>query len=195
MKDGINPIAGVDEVGRGPLSGPVMAAAVILDPHNIPPGLADSKKLTAKRREVLFELIIASSEFCVAQASVQEIDQINILQASLLAMRRALGGLPRQPAHALIDGNRLPPDLPYPAQAIVKGDDRSLSIAAASIVAKVTRDRMMTALASEFPGYGWENNAGYGTKQHLEGLSRLGATPHHRVSFKPVHNILYQQKN
>ncbi|MFT5000496.1 MAG: ribonuclease HII [Paracoccaceae bacterium] len=195
IKDGINPIAGVDEVGRGPLSGPVMAAAVILDPHNIPPGLADSKKLTAKRREVLFELIIASSEFCVAQASVQEIDQINILQASLLAMRRALGGLPRQPAHALIDGNRLPPDLPYPAQAIVKGDDRSLSIAAASIVAKVTRDRMMTALASEFPGYGWENNAGYGTKQHLEGLSRLGATPHHRVSFKPVHNILYQQKN
>lgn len=195
IENGTTPVAGVDEVGRGPLSGPVVAAAVILNPDNIPAGLADSKKLTAKRREALFDLIVETSQYHVAEASVEEIDQINILNASLLAMRRALDGLPRLPALALIDGNRLPPDLPYPGNAIVKGDDRSLSIAAASIIAKVTRDRLMASLAVEFPGYGWENNAGYGTKQHLMGLNRLGVTPHHRVSFKPVHNILYQQKN
>ncbi|NOX74010.1 MAG: ribonuclease HII [Alphaproteobacteria bacterium] len=189
------PVAGVDEVGRGPLSGPVVAAAVILDPANIPDGLADSKKLSAKRRELLFDLISASAIISVAEATVAEIDSINILQASLLAMRRALDGLATRPGFALIDGNRTPPDLAMPAQAVVKGDDRCLSIAAASIIAKVTRDRLMTALSREFPGYGWENNAGYGTKQHLEGLKRLGVTPHHRVSFKPVHNILYQEKN
>jgi ribonuclease HII len=193
--NGTAPVAGVDEVGRGPLCGPVVAAAVILDPDNIPDGLADSKKLTAKRREVLFDLISASAIISVAEASVAEIDDINILHASLLAMRRALDGLATRAGFALIDGNRLPPDLPMPAQAVVKGDDRCLSIAAASIIAKVTRDRMMTTLAGEFPGYGWEKNAGYGTKQHLEGLDRLGVTPHHRVSFKPVHNILYQEKN
>ena len=194
LEKGTGPVAGVDEVGRGPLCGPVVAAAVILNPANIPDGLADSKKLTAKRREILFDRIVETSQYCVAEASVQEIDQINILQASLLAMRRALDGLARAPGFALIDGNHLPPDLPMPAQAIIKGDDRSLSIAAASIIAKVSRDRQMTALAAEFPGYGWENNAGYGTKQHLEGLNRLGVTPHHRRSFKPIHNILYQQK-
>jgi ribonuclease HII len=189
------PVAGVDEVGRGPLCGPVVAAAVILDPANIPEGLADSKKLSAKRREILFGLISKHAVVSVAQASVAEIDEINILHASLLAMHRALDGLATRPGYALIDGNRLPPDLPMPALAVVKGDDRSLSIAAASIIAKVTRDRMMTALSREFPGYGWENNAGYGTRQHLEGLKRLGVTPHHRVSFKPVHNIWYQEKN
>ncbi len=195
MDNGTTPVAGVDEVGRGPLSGPVVAAAVILDPANIPDGLADSKKLSAKRRAQMFDLISASAIVSVGQASVGEIDDINILHASLLAMRRALDGLPTRPEFALIDGNRLPPDLPMQAQAVVKGDDRCLSIAAASIIAKVTRDRLMTALSREFPGYGWENNAGYGTKAHLEGLKRLGVTPHHRVSFKPVHNILYQGKN
>ncbi len=189
---GTSPVAGVDEVGRGPLCGPVVAAAVILDPDNIPDGLADSKKLTAKRRDTLYALIVDKADFSVAEASVAEIDQINILQASLLAMRRALDGLARSPGFVLVDGNRLPANLPYPAKPVVKGDDRCLSIAAASIIAKVTRDRMMTALAAEFPGYGWENNAGYGTKQHLEALQTLGVTPHHRVSFKPVHNILYQ---
>jgi ribonuclease HII len=190
---GTTPVAGVDEVGRGPLCGPVVAATVILNPENIPDGLADSKKLTAKRREALFEVIVETAVFCVAEASVAEIDQINILQASLLAMRRALDGLTRPPGFVLVDGNRLPANLPYPAKAVVKGDDRCLSIAAASIIAKVTRDRMMTALAVDFPGYGWENNAGYGTKQHLEALQALGVTPHHRVSFKPIHNILYQE--
>jgi ribonuclease HII len=195
FKKGLLRVAGVDEVGRGPLCGPVMAAAVIINPNDIPHGLADSKKLTAKRRDTLSDLILNSAEVSIAQASVAEIDQINILQASLLAMRRALDGLSCAPDVALIDGNRLPDGLPYPAQAIVKGDDKSLSIAAASIVAKVARDQLMTALSVEFPGYGWEKNAGYGTKAHFEGLNRLGVTPHHRVSFKPIHNILYQQKN
>jgi len=186
-------VAGVDEVGRGPLAGPVVAAAVILDADNIPNGLRDSKKLTAKRREALFAEITAHSGFCIASCSVEEIDRINILQASLLAMKRALAGLPVQPDHALIDGNRCPVGLACSAKAIVKGDDRSFSIAAASIIAKVSRDRLMAKLACEFPGYGWETNMGYGTKQHLEGLKHLGVTPHHRVSFKPVHNILYQE--
>jgi ribonuclease HII len=194
LKQGFFPVAGVDEVGRGPLTGPVVAAVVVLDPDNIPAGLADSKTLSKKRREALYPLILATADVSVAEASVAEIDQINILQASMLAMRRALGGLTATPGFALIDGNRLPDDLPCKAEAIVKGDSRCLSIAAASIIAKVTRDRLMTALAQEFPGYGWENNAGYGTRQHLEALQRLGVTPHHRVSFKPVHNILYQGK-
>jgi len=186
-------IAGVDEVGRGPLAGPVVAAAVVLDPENIPTGLRDSKKLTAAKREALFLPICRSSQFSIAQASVEEIDEINILQATFLAMRRALHGLPTCADFALIDGNRLPAALPCRADAIVKGDDRSLSIAAASIIAKVSRDRQMVDLAQQFPGYGWETNAGYGTKQHMIGLNALGATPHHRRSFKPVHNILYQE--
>ncbi|NOX39394.1 MAG: ribonuclease HII [Alphaproteobacteria bacterium] len=189
---GATRVAGVDEVGRGPLAGPVMTAAVILDPDNIPEGLQDSKKLTAKRREGLFDLIMQSATVAIAECSVAEIDQINILQASLLAMKRALAKLDPAPDFALIDGNRLPQNLGIPAQAIIKGDDKSASIAAASIIAKVTRDRLMARLAQEFPGYGWERNAGYGTKQHLEALLSLGVTPHHRVSFKPIHNILYQ---
>lgn len=185
-------ICGVDEVGRGPLCGPVTAAAVILDPNNIPVGLGDSKALTAARRLKLEAEIFASAEVSIAHASVEEIDEINILQASHLAMQRAIEGLPRRPDHALIDGNRLPKALTCTAEALVKGDARVLSIAAASIVAKVARDRLMEELAREYPGYGWEKNAGYPTKDHLNALKILGVTPAHRRSFKPVHNILYQ---
>lgn len=183
-------VAGVDEVGRGPWAGPVTAAAVILDPKAIPEGLNDSKKLTARKRDVLFDVILKTAEVGVGHASVEEIDQINILNATYLAMRRAIQTLPQSPGHLLIDGNRLPPDLPCGAETLVKGDSRSCSIAAASIVAKVTRDRMMVALSQQFPGYGWETNAGYGTKQHIDALNTLGVTPHHRRSFKPIHNIL-----
>lgn len=191
---GYCPIAGVDEVGRGPLSGPVMAAAVILDLDRIPPGLNDSKKLTAKRREALAGVIHASAEVSIAEASVAEIDELNILRAAHLAMCRAIDALPRRPAHALIDGNMIPKGLAIPASAIVKGDARSFSIAAASIVAKVARDRVMVDLAQQYPGYGWETNAGYPSPAHLEGLKNHGVTPHHRRSFKPVHNILWQEK-
>lgn len=185
-------LAGVDEVGRGPLAGPVIAAAVILDPANIPEGLADSKALSAKKREFLNALILQSSWVGVGEASVEEIDEINILQASLLAMERAVSALPQVPQHLLVDGNKLPKTLPCPATAVVKGDARSQSIAAASIVAKTRRDAIMQDLAQQFPGYGWEKNAGYPTKQHREALVKIGLTPHHRRSFKPVHNILYQ---
>lgn len=187
-------IAGVDEVGRGPWAGPVTACAVVLDPANIPDGLNDSKKLSAARRAAMARDILASAAVSVAHASVAEIDRLNILQASLLAMRRAIGGLPRAAQFALIDGNRIPADLPCPAEAIVKGDGISCSIAAASIVAKVTRDEIMVALAQQFPGYGWEQNAGYGTKLHQQGLRNLGVTPHHRRSFKPIHNILCEEQ-
>jgi ribonuclease HII len=188
-------VVGVDEVGRGPLAGPVTAAAVRLHPGQIPQGLNDSKKLTARRREVLFALIIAQADVSIAHASVTEIDDLNILRASHLAMQRAVEGLPFCADFALIDGNLLPKGLRIPAQAIIGGDARCLSIAAASIVAKVTRDRMMQGLAQLYPGYGWEKNAGYPTKLHLEALLNLGVTPHHRRSFKPVHNILYQDKS
>lgn len=187
-------IAGVDEVGRGPLAGPVTAAAVRLLPGKVPPGLGDSKTLTAKRRDILFDLIMDLAEVSIAHATVEEIDEINILRASHLAMVRALQGLPRPPDFALIDGNLLPRDMPCAGQAIVKGDALSLSIAAASIVAKVTRDRLMVDLAQQYPGYGWDRNAGYPTKEHQSALLNLGVTPHHRRSFKPVHNILYQGK-
>lgn len=189
----ISPVCGIDEAGRGPWAGPVVASAVILDPLNIPVGLNDSKKLTAKRREALFDNISITALVGVGIASVEEIDAMNILQATFLAMRRAAEALPRRPAYALIDGNKIPPNLMCNAEAIVKGDGRSVSIAAASIVAKVTRDRIMVTLAQQFPGYGWERNAGYGVKAHQEGLNRLGVTPHHRVSFKPIHKMLYQE--
>ena len=183
-------VAGVDEVGRGPLAGPVTACAVVLAPGRIPAGLRESKMLTAARRETLFDEIMAVAEVSVAHASVAEIDALNILRASHLAMERAVAGL--NAGHALIDGNLIPRDLACPATAIVKGDAKCLSIAAASIVAKVTRDRIMVDLAQQHPGYGWEANAGYPTKAHLEALQILGVTPWHRRSFKPVHNILYQ---
>ena len=182
-------IAGVDEVGRGPLVGPVTAAAVILDPANIPDGLNDSKMLSRKKREALEPLIFANAEVSIAHATVEEIDEINILRASHLAMERAIAGLGRVD-HALIDGNMIPRGLIIPATTIIKGDARSLSIAAASIVAKICRDRIMVGLAQQYPGYGWDTNAGYGSKSHISALHRLGVTPHHRRSFKPVHNML-----
>lgn len=187
-------VAGVDEVGRGPLAGPVTAAAVVLDLRSIPDGLNDSKKLTALRRRALYEVITASAEVSIAHASVEEIDSLNILRASHLAMERAVAGLPRRPCLALIDGNMIPRDLCVPARTIIKGDALSLSISAASIIAKVTRDKLMWALAQHYPGYGWETNVGYPSKSHREALQNLGVTPHHRRSFKPVHNILYQDK-
>ena len=188
-------VAGVDEVGRGPLAGPVTAAAVVLDPDRIPEGLNDSKALGEKRRAALAEQIWEMAEVSVADASVEEIDSLNILRASHLAMERAVAGLPRAPDHLLIDGNLLPRGITIPAEAIIKGDARSLSISAASIVAKVCRDQIMVDLAQQHPGYGWETNAGYGSKSHMMALQNLGVTPFHRCSFKPVHNILYQVKN
>ncbi|SIO21536.1 ribonuclease HII [Vannielia litorea] len=191
---GLARVAGVDEVGRGPLAGPVTAAAVVLDPDNIPQGLNDSKKLTEKRRLVLSEEIHASAQVCIVHVSVEEIDRINILQAALTAMTRAVARLPDAPDHLLIDGNRLPEGCGS-AEAVVKGDGKSLSIAAASIVAKVARDRLMVDLAQQHPGYGWESNAGYGTSVHLRALQQLGVTQHHRRSFAPIRNILMQHKS
>jgi len=181
-------VAGIDEAGRGPLAGPVVAAAVVLGEGHIPAGIDDSKKLTARRRAALFEALFEHArsgtvQIGVGQASVAEIGALNILGASLLAMRRAVCALDRLPDFALVDGNRMP-DLPCPARTVVKGDATSLSIAAASIIAKVTRDRIMTRLARDFPAYGWEKNAGYGTRQHREALSLVGPSPHHRKGFK-----------
>ena len=183
-------IAGVDEVGRGPWAGPVTACAVVLDPNNIPNGLADSKKLSAAKREVLFDQIYATADVGLAHVSLEDLDRMKILQAPLGLMKRAVDALAVAPDFALIDGNKTPADLPCPSETLVKGDGRCLSIAAASIVAKVTRDRMMVALAQQFPGYGWETNAGYGTRARMEGLAQHGVTQHHRRSFKPIHNIL-----
>lgn len=188
-------VAGVDEVGRGPLAGPVVAAAVVLNRASIPEGLNDSKKLSAKRRAFLTPLLRQSAQVGLGVASVEEIDALNILQASLLAMRRAVADLPVVPDHLLIDGNRLPVDLPCPATPVVGGDGRSPSIAAASIVAKTWRDDVMKEAAARFPGYGWETNAGYPTKCHKSALRDLGVTPFHRRSFAPVRDILWQAKN
>ncbi|WBU53443.1 ribonuclease HII [Paracoccus sp. SCSIO 75233] len=188
-------VAGIDEVGRGPLAGPVTAAAVILNAKQIPEGLNDSKKLGAARRSAIAELIRDSADWSVAHASVEEIDRLNILRAAHLAMCRAVAGLRQRPDFALVDGHMIPQDLTVPARGIVKGDARSLSIAAASILAKTERDRIMVDLAQQFPGYGWERNAGYPTKAHKQALIALGVTPHHRRSFAPVHNILCKDKN
>lgn len=195
MARGATRIAGVDEVGRGPLAGPVTAAAVVLDPADIPEGLHDSKTLSAKRRDALHDALMACAEVSVAHATVEEIDTLNILRASHLAMERAIAGLSYPPDMALIDGNLIPRDLTIPARTIIKGDARCMSISAASIVAKIRRDRIMWDLAQQFPGYGWESNAGYPSKSHKDALQNLGVTPHHRRSFKPVHNILYQEKS
>ncbi len=186
-------IAGVDEVGRGPLAGPVVAAAVILNPADIPDGLNDSKKLTAKRRAALDEALRDRAEISIAEATVAEIDELNILRASHLAMVRAVAALDPAPDFLLIDGNMIPRGLKLPSRAVVKGDAQSVSIAAASIIAKNWRDQVMVDLAQQHPGYGWDSNAGYPTKMHREALRNLGVTPHHRRSFKPVHNILYQE--
>ncbi len=179
-------MAGVDEAGRGPLAGPVVAAAVILDDLRPIRGLADSKTLTALQRERLHDQILAKALCCsIAQASVEEIDSLNILQATMLAMRRAVEGLRLKPVKVLVDGNRLP-RLDVLAEAIVKGDARVKAISAASILAKVHRDRLCTQLHDEFPNYGFAGHKGYGTREHLEALQRHGACVHHRRSFSPV---------
>jgi ribonuclease HII len=193
IKKGYKVIAGVDEVGRGCIAGPVTAAAVILDPQNIPLGLNDSKKLSLKNREKLFHAIQDTCIYCVAHSSVEEIDKINILQASLLSMKRAVEGLRIKPDFVLIDGNKSPEGLENRSEAIIKGDSKSSSIAAASIVAKITRDRIMSRLDKDFPGYDWSQNAGYPTKFHKSAILNIGITPYHRLSFKPVYNILYQE--
>ena len=182
--------AGVDEVGRGPLCADVVTAAVILDPKNPIAELDDSKKLSEKKRERLFiEIQEKAMSFCIARASVAEIDEINILQASLLAMKRAVEGLHIQPEHVLVDGNKIPA-WRYPAEAVVKGDSRVAAIAAASILAKVTRDRELVEFDRIYPGYGLAGHKGYPTKAHMEALARLGATPIHRRSFAPVKKAL-----
>ncbi|WP_320836836.1 ribonuclease HII [Zhongshania sp.] len=186
--------AGVAEVGRGPLCGDVVTAAVILDPARPISGLNDSKKLTEKRREALFvEIQEKALSFCIARASVAEIDEINILQASLLAMHRAVAGLSIQPEYVLVDGNKVP-KWPYKAEAVVKGDSRVPAIAAASILAKVTRDREMIALDGVYPGYGMAGHKGYPTKVHMEALQRLGVTPIHRRSYAPVRAMLESEQ-
>jgi ribonuclease HII len=183
-------IAGVDEVGRGPLAGDVVAGAVILDPARRIRGLADSKLLTEERREELYEIICARAlAFAVARASVAEIDSINILQASLLAMHRAVQALQRQPDFVYVDGNQLP-RWPYSAEAVIGGDNRIASIAAASIIAKVTRDRELVALDAQYPGYGFAQHKGYATPVHLQTLRSLGPSPIHRRSFAPVRELL-----
>lgn len=180
------PVCGIDEAGRGPLAGPVVAAAVILTPARIPEGLNDSKALSPKQRELLLNAIEKNALIGIGISEPEEIDRLNILHASLAAMRRAVLALPRLPDMALIDGNKLPPDMPCKAQTIVKGDSRSLSIAAASIVAKVTRDRLMIEAEARYAGYGLAGHKGYPTKAHIEAVQRLGPSPIHRFSFKPV---------
>jgi ribonuclease HII len=186
-------IAGVDEAGRGPLAGPVVAAAVMLDERYPIRGLADSKQLGPRRREQLFDEIRAKALCCsIAQASVEEIDRLNILQATLLAMQRAVQGLRLKPAKVLVDGNRLPP-LDVLAQAVVSGDSLVPAISAASIVAKVTRDRLLVDLHAQHPGYGFDRHKGYGTAQHLQALQALGPLDVHRRSFAPVARALQRQ--
>jgi ribonuclease HII len=189
-------VAGIDEAGIGPWAGPVVAGAVILDQATLPQQLLldldDSKKLKPAKREALFQLLQDHADIGLGISEVNEIDEINVLQATLSAMGRALDALEGKPDIALVDGNRAP-KLSCSIQCIIKGDELSLSIAAASIVAKVTRDKIMENLADSFPGYGWERNSGYGTKAHQDGLKRFGVTPHHRKSFKPIIKILGQE--
>ena len=189
LKTREGPIAGVDEAGRGPLAGPVVAAAVILNRKRIPKGLDDSKQMTPQAREAAYARIMACAVVGVGEASVDEIDLVNIRQATHLAMARAIRALAISPGFALVDGNDAPA-LPCRCDTLVAGDARSVSIAAASIIAKVTRDRMMRALHEEFPFYGWFTNKGYGTEQHLIALNRLGPCRHHRRSFAPVYQML-----
>lgn len=185
IKRGVWPVAGCDEAGRGPLAGPVVAAAVILDPDRIPRGIDDSKRLTAEEREKLFDKICAAAQVSVAVASPSRIDRDNILRASLWALKRAVVALPETPRHVFVDGrDRL--DTECDCEAVIGGDGIVLSIAAASIVAKVTRDRLMCALAQDCPGYGFEQHKGYAVPEHLEALDRLGPSIHHRSFFAPV---------
>jgi ribonuclease HII len=178
-------IAGVDESGRGPLAGPVVAAAVVLDPARIPDGIADCKVLDGKTRRAVYQHILNSAKVGIGVADVERIDTDNILQASLWAMAQAVAELDCRPALVLVDGNKTP-QLDCAVRAIIQGDSRCLSIAAASIVAKVTRDAMMAELARDYPDYGFDRHKGYGTREHHEAIARLGVTPHHRRSFRPV---------
>ena len=185
--------AGVDEAGRGPLVGSVFAAAVVLPNEYDLPGLTDSKKLSERRRDELAVLIKQQAlAWCVAAASVEEIDRLNILHATMLAMRRAVHGLERLPEKVWIDGNRVPPDLGCEAEAVIKGDSKVIQISAASVLAKTARDAEMYALAERYPQYGFERHKGYGTAEHLAALQRHGALPEHRRSFAPVREILAQ---
>lgn len=186
-------VAGVDEAGRGPWAGPVVAAAVVLDRSTAPNGLRDSKTLTEKRRRVLAAELWKTARIGVGVASVEEIDQMNILRASLLAMARAVANLSVRPSIALVDGN-IKPTLQCRAYTVIGGDGKSMSIAAASIIAKTTRDRMMTELARDYPNYAWGSNKGYAAPVHREALERYGVTPHHRRSFAPIHNMLYAKE-
>lgn len=187
------PVAGIDEAGRGPWAGPVVAAAVCLpDGFSLDGDFAalnDSKKLTPGKRDALFDLL-QHVPHGIGHASVEEIDTVNILQATFLAMQRAVAALPQTPHHILVDGNKLP-DLPAPATAVIGGDAQAASIAAASVLAKVTRDLIMIALDAEFPGYGWAGNKGYGAKAHQAGLAAQGITPHHRKSYAPIRKIIH----
>ena len=186
---GVWPVAGVDEAGRGPLAGPV--AAVILDPDDIPDGIDDSKALTSDAREALFDVIVGRAlGVGIAFASTAEIDALNIRQATFLAMDRALAALAVTPAHALVDGNEVPPTLACPAEAVIGGDATSLSIAAASILAKVSRDRLMRRLCARYPAYGFSQHKGYGTRRHRAALAEHGPCPAHRRSFAPVRALL-----
>jgi len=186
-------VAGIDEAGRGPWAGPVVAAAVILDVpalgRELQRAINDSKQLARRERERLYAALWAVALIGIGAASAREVDRANVLGATFRAMTRALGALGVTPDLALVDGDRAPP-LPCPVRAIVRGDARSLSIAAASIIAKVTRDRIMAKLACRYPGFGWERNVGYGTAEHQAALGRLGPTPHHRLSFGPVGRVL-----
>ncbi|SDY37603.1 RNase HII [Jannaschia faecimaris] len=184
-------VVGLDEVGRGPWAGPVVACAARLV-GDAPPGLNDSKKLTAVRREAMVPLLLTCCEVGFGEASVEEIDTLNIRQATHLAMRRAVAALPQAPDYLLIDGNDCPAWVDCPRELLIKGDGRSLSIAAASVLAKTRRDQGMVSLAQQHPGYGWESNAGYGTKSHQDGLAKLGVTLHHRRSFAPIRKMLCQ---
>lgn len=192
-------VAGIDEAGRGPWAGPVVAGAVVILDRNLSKilldGLDDSKKISAKKREMLYQELFAEQErgkisIGIGQADCREIDRLNILQATFLAMKRAAEQLKVRPEAALIDGNRTPADFCCPVQAVVKGDSKSMSIAAASIVAKVYRDRLMREMAVKYPYYGFEKNAGYGTAAHIEGLRAHGITPEHRKSYKPIQEFM-----
>lgn len=183
-------LCGIDEAGRGPWAGPVIAAAAIWkETTHVPTKLTDSKKLSAKQRETLFPILIEHCEYGIGIASVEEIDQLNILQATFLAMQRAFAALSSAVDVALIDGNHIP-QLPCQAVPVIKGDSQSASISAASIIAKVTRDRMMQEIAAAYPGYGFEKHVGYGTAQHQAALASLGVTPHHRQSFAPIRKLI-----
>ena len=192
---GCRRIAGIDEAGRGPLAGPLVAACVLLDRSALPEGLDDSKRLPRPRRAELFALIGASAEVGVGIASVDEIDELNVLRANDLAMHRAVAAIGCAVSGLVIDGNRVPPGTRLPAEAVVGGDGLALAVAAASIVAKVTRDRIMTELDGECPGYGWRTNFGYSTRAHRAALRQFGVTPHHRRSFRTVSGWLCEESH